>query len=158
MKCIDEALYRQTLLALQSQGIEFCVIGTFGLGLFHAEWPVYPVKDCDLMVKNDPENLNKLASALQALHWQLYLWQESVACPLPLERLSGKYYLRALQHKAVLDATYECDFISWQQFKEQAQVIEGIPVASIGHILYLKHMRNTPKDREQIEKLMAVLR
>lgn len=157
MICINRALYLQTLQYLQAYGIHYCVMGTFGLGLYNAVFPLYPVTDCDLMMKNEAENLNKLAQALQELHWQLYLWEEPVSYPLPLEKLQGKYYIRARLQEAILDATYECEAISWSSFEEKLSFIKGIPVASIDHILYLKKRRNLEKDRQVVEHVMALL-
>jgi hypothetical protein len=157
MICANRVLYLQTLQHLQASGVQYCVIGTFGLGLYNTDFPLYPVTDCDLMVKNDAENLNKLAKVLQELHWQLYLWEEPVSYPLPLEKLPGKYYIRARQHEAILDATYESEAIPWTSFEEQINYIEGIPVASMEHILYLKKRRNLEKDRQAVEHVLALL-
>ncbi|QHT67660.1 hypothetical protein GXP67_13985 [Rhodocytophaga rosea] len=153
----DQTLYLQTLQQLQAAGIQYCVIGTFGLGLYNADFLLYSVTDCDLIVKNEAENLNKLAKALQELHWQLYLWEEPVMYPLPLEELAGKYYIRARQQEAILDATYEYESISWSTFEEQINYIEGIPVASMNHILYMKKRRNLEKDRQVVEHVEALL-
>jgi hypothetical protein len=109
------------------------------------------------MVSDAAENLNKIAESLQELDWQLYLWEEPVSYPLPLEKLAGKYYIRAKQQEAILDATYECESISWSAFKEQINYIEGIPVASLNHILHLKKCRNREKDRHIIKHVQALL-
>jgi hypothetical protein len=103
------------------------------------------------LVSNEGENLNKLAKVLEALHWRLYLWEESVSYPLPLEKLPGKYYLRAKQQEAIVDLTYECEYISWSEFEKRSSCIEGIPVASVDQILHLKKVRNREKDRHVIE-------
>jgi hypothetical protein len=156
MICTDQSPYLQTLLQLQASGIHYCVMGTFGLGLYNAEFPLYPVTDCDIMVRNEAENLNKLAKVLQELHWQLYLWEEPVSYPLPLEKLPGKYYIRASQQEAILDVTYECESICWPSFEEKLSFIQGIPVASIDHILYLKKRRNREKDRQVVAHVLAL--
>lgn len=151
MICKDQRLYRQTLLHLQASGVYYCVIGSFGLGLHNRDFLLYPVQDCDLLIRNQADNLNKLAKVLQELHWQLYLWEEPVSYPLPLENLPGKYYLRAKQRQAILDLTYECASILWSACEGQVSFISGIPVASIDHILHLKKVRNREKDRHVIE-------
>jgi hypothetical protein len=108
------------------------------------------------LISNEADNLNKLAKVLQELHWQLYLWEESVSYPLPLGNLAGKYYLRAKQRQAILDLTYECAAICWSECEERCSFIAGIPVASIDHILHLKKVRNGEKDRHVIEHVQTL--
>jgi hypothetical protein len=156
MNCNGREIYLQTLHNLQAEGVQFCVIGTFGLGLHDVIPSSYEIKDCDLAVKADSENLNHLARILETLQWQLYVWDEPVHYPLPLEKLWGKYYLRAVFRNMILDATYECA-VSWPELKEQICYREELPVASIFHMLHMKKRRNTPKDLHIVEQVLTLL-
>lgn len=147
-----EQLYRSTLRDLMAAGIEFCVIGSFALRLQCPALPSRFVHDCDLMLPPDVASLNALAQHLQTAGWAVTLWEAPVQLPLAAEQLAGKYYLRARQAGAVLDCSYENDYLTWPEFIARLRWQDGLPLLLPEHILFQKAQRNNAADREVIQR------
>ena len=145
-----EQLYRHTLRDLVAAGVEFCVIGSFGLRLQCPALAARPAHDCDLLLPFAILQLNAVVQQLQAAGWEVTLWEEPVRLPLTAAQLRGKYYLRARQAGAVLDLSFENAFMGWEEFAPQRQWRAGIPVASRAHLLYQCARRNTAADQEAL--------
>lgn len=151
-----EELYRRTLRELVAAGLEFCVIGSLALRwqvVALAQWPAH---DCDLLLPFDVAQLNRLVELLQARGWEVTLWQEPVNLPLTEAHLQGKYYLRARQQDAILDCSYENEFMRWEEFAQKRHWQQGVPLASVRHLLYQCTRRNTPADQEMLRRCWAV--
>ena len=143
----QEQLYLRTLHQLVAAGVEFCVLGTFGLRQQCPELPRRLVADCDLMLPADTAVITALVRNLQAAGWVVSLWEQPVPQPLIAELLAGKYYLRARQAGAVLDCAYENDYLSWPDFVDRCRWHNGLPLLAIEHILTQKAQCNRPADR-----------
>ncbi|RZK31814.1 MAG: hypothetical protein EOO63_03185 [Hymenobacter sp.] len=142
-----EQLYLRTLHQLVAAGVEFCVLGTFGLRQQCSQFPRHLVADCDLLLPADPTVLTTLVRQLQATGWVVALWEQPVALPLTAGLLAGKYYLRARQNGAVLDCAYENDYLSWAEFAAHRRWHNGLPLLSVEQILAQKVQCNRPADQ-----------
>lgn len=150
MAPVHEQLYLRTLHELVAAGVDFCVIGTFALRLQCPTLPRRLVGDCDLMLPYNLFTLNKLVRHLQAAGWKITLWDEPVHLPLTSEILAGKYYLRARHAGAVLDCSYENDYLTWPEFTSCRQWQRGLPLLPVAEILFQKSQLNGPAGREVI--------
>ena len=148
-----EQLYERTLHELVAADVEFCVIGTYALRLQCPALATWPVPDCDLMLPPALENLTALVRCLQAAGWMVTLWEQPAQLPLSAPELAGKYYLRARQAGAVLDCSYENDYQTWGDFASQLHWHEGLPLASVAHILGQKAQCGRPDDRAVLRLL-----
>ncbi|MGI4872605.1 MAG: hypothetical protein ACRYFX_15685 [Janthinobacterium lividum] len=153
MNAAHEHLYQRTLHELIMAGVEFCIIGTYGLRPQCPALAHHPVPDCDLMLPPTLPNLNALVHCLQTDGWAVTLWEQPVQLPLTAGEIVGKYYLRARQAGAVLDCSYENDFQTWADFASQLHWHEGLPLASVAHILFQKVQCGRPGDREVLRLL-----
>jgi hypothetical protein len=150
MTSAHEQLYLRTLRALVATGVEFCVIGTFALRLQCPTLPRRLVGDCDLMLPSNPATLTELVQQLQHSGWEITLWNEPIQLPLTVEQLAGKYYLRARQAGAMLDCSYENDYLTWDEFTARTTWHQGLPLLPVEDILRQKLLLNKPAGQEVI--------
>ena len=128
MTAAQEQLYLRTLRVLVAAGVPFVGLGTFALRQQYPALPRRRVADCDLQLPPDAAVLDQLTARLQAAGWQVTLWEEPVRRPLAATELAGKYYLRARQAGAVLDCSYENDYLSWPEFQPLTHWHAGLPL------------------------------
>lgn len=150
-----EHLYIRTLRGLVAAGVDFCVLGTFGLRWQCPALRRRFVADCDIMLPADLACLTTLVQYLQAAGWHITLWQQPVRLPLRAATLVGKYYLRAHQAGAVLDCAYENDYLSWDEFAARRCGHNGLPVVAAEHILAQKAQCQRPADQLLLRRYQA---
>ncbi|MBF9220449.1 hypothetical protein [Hymenobacter ruricola] len=147
MTAAHERLYLRTLHRLVAAGIPFGILGTFALRRHCPALPRRLVADCDLFLPPDPATLTALARQLQAGGWRVTLWEQPVTLPFQAADLTSKYYLRARQAGAVLDCSYENDYLSWPEFWAACQWHHGLPLLAPEAILHQKALVARPADR-----------
>lgn len=127
------------------------VIGTWALKKkYPAKLSGYPVKDCDLIIDPSFESIIRTVSVLTKSNWSVTVWEVEINETVQENFLKGKFYLRARKDELMLDITYECPFIPWQEFIAHKELFSGIPLASTDHILHLKELKGTDRDRRTI--------
>jgi len=143
----DLEKYVSILRELSAKEIDYVTIGTWALKrLFPDRMQNYPIKDCDLIIRNDLTEIRKTILLLHNANWQVTVWESDVDELVEAEFLKGKFYLRAKKAQLTLDITYECPFISWQALSGEASTIEGCKIASLQHILHLKRLKGSEGD------------
>jgi hypothetical protein len=147
--------YIQTLLALRNSGLEFAAIGTFALKLyFPAQLADYTLKDCDLVMPWNMEQIKLAVATLENLGWKCSVWEEDLPKELSEEWLEGKFYLRARQEAYIIDLTYE-PVIAWEEMAMGITLKNHVPCASLEHVLALKRIKGQPSDLEMVQKIEA---
>ncbi|MCB2407764.1 hypothetical protein [Hymenobacter lucidus] len=152
-----EQLYRHTLHELVAAGVEFCVIGSLAVRWQCSTLARWPAHDCDLLLPFEVPVLEAAVRHLQAVGWEIKLWQEPVALPLTQAQLQGKYYLRARRQEAILDLCYENEFRPWAEFAAGRHWHQGLPLATLEHLLDQCARRNRPADQEMLRQYRASL-
>jgi len=143
--------YTKILDALAHNQLEFLVTGTWALQLaYPAKMKHYKVSDCDIVIKNDLNQIKTAITVLLAHHWHTTIWGEKVNTAVSAELLKGKYYIRAKFRDLVLDLTYESGHFSWQELIDQKRSCGWCQVVSTEQILFLKKIKNRPQDHEII--------
>jgi hypothetical protein len=151
-------IYREALKTLSFNKVEFVVIGTYGLWLrLKGQRFSFEINDCDIIIKNEPENIQRFATAMLNLLWKVEVWGETISLPIENSLLNGKIYLRARRKDLIIDATYECEYIPWLELFENSSMFGGIPVACFEHIFKLKRIRGTEVDFKVIEEIQRML-
>ncbi|SDJ39446.1 DNA methyltransferase [Pseudomonas indica] len=127
----DDAL---TLLrALRDAGFAFAIYGSFATWLTSTS--AQPPADVDLLVAPDEDRLNALLGWLQAHHFRLSCWQQSLTLPIALADYRGRYYFRAERLDRSggllrLDLTFEQDSEPVAARLDRTQICQGLLVAS----------------------------
>jgi len=142
---MDLEAARCLLLQLLAGGLSFTVIGSMGLVLL-GDAPRHPA-DVDLLLPASPQQLDLFASLVRGLGFQVMSWGEPVTAPLDHEKLQGRFYLRARRlekdgAELMVDATYECPWLPFDEASEHQLKCRGIPVASKHHITRLMKVRD----------------
>ncbi|MEL6820429.1 MAG: hypothetical protein AAFP70_01610 [Calditrichota bacterium] len=133
---------------LSKAEIKYVVIGTWALKKKYPEdLAGYPVKDCDLIIAPLLRSIRQTIAVLVKNNWSVTVWEEEIDDTVEMNFLQGKFYLRARKSKLTLDITYECPFIPWQELMRDKQAYSGIPLASTKHILHLKELKGTDRDK-----------
>lgn len=155
---LAERPYLLTLRHLIARGVEFVVIGSFGLRLHLGdrleEVAGRPPADCDVVVPH--AGLVGVVDALAEDGWRVCSRDDDVSAGLPAPGVSldGRQYLRASRNDLILDATYE-PVLAWPDLSADAQVVAGIPVATVDHIAAIMAARGTERDHAVIERLRS---
>jgi hypothetical protein len=152
-----DRIYQEVLKSLLTNGLRFVVIGTYGLWLRLGRFSNHRIKDCDLVIENSSPNIELFTKRMLELSWQVRLWNEPIGIPIDTSLLKGKYYLRATRDRLVIDATYECEYIEWEDISRHSSKFNSVPVASIEHILKLKRIRGGETDWKIIEEIDSYL-
>jgi hypothetical protein len=150
---LEHLAYLELLHRLQSREVRFALTGSFALRLLMDVLGGEPVPDCDLFLEPSADNLQRWAALLVEDGWALTVWNEPLGVPLELERLRGKYYVRARKGALVLDGTYEHDTLEPGALVSGARSLQGLPVMDLDTLLALKRERGTPRDLEQVERV-----
>ncbi len=97
--------------------------------------------------------LNGFCRRMAGLGYEVYSWGESVQAPLDMNRLAGRFYLRARRGNQVFDATYECEYLPFDRAWRRREVVGGVPCARLEDIAKLMRVRNSAKDRRQLARI-----
>ncbi|MGH1366584.1 MAG: hypothetical protein ACRBF0_23685 [Calditrichia bacterium] len=144
---MDLEKYVSTLRQLSAENIAYVTIGTWALKcLFPDKMQGYPIKDCDLIIRNNMTEIRKAILLLRKNRWKVTVWESDVDEQVEAEFLKDKYYLRAKRAQLTLDITYECPFIRWQELSAKKSIIKGCNIASLQHILHLKQIKGSEND------------
>lgn len=144
---------RPLLEALERAGVPFLVIGTAALTRLRPELLTAPPRDVDLLLPDALPALEGFARAAAALGWEVTSWDEPVAPPLDPLVLRGRFYLRARRPPGpVVDATYECAPLPWDEALLRAGRADGLPMAALEDVLHLKAVRGAERDLEVLER------
>ena len=147
--------YRKILDEFIKYEIEFLITGTWALKLAYPETlKDYSVKDCDIIIKYDLVQIKSAIGLLLKNGWQTTIWEELIASNISIEKLEGKYYIRAKYKGLVLDLTYENDYYSWQELNKQRITFEQFKMVSVEQILSLKKIKGRPQDFDVIRLLI----
>lgn len=146
--------YRKILDEFSKHGLEFLITGTWALKLAYPEkLKDYSVRDCDIIIKNDLVQIRKAVDLLLKNGWETTIWEEKIDFNITLEKLEGKYYIRARFQNHILDITYENKYYSWQILNDQKIKCEQFKMVSLEHILALKKIKGRPQDFDVIRLL-----
>lgn len=154
-----ERPYLLTLRHLNARGVEFVVIGSFGLRLHLGdrleEIAGRPPADCDIVLPRAA--LVGLVDALAEDGWRVWSGDDDVSAGLPAPGVSldGRQHLLANRDELILDATYE-PAAGWPELSVDALVVDGVAVASLDHIAAIMAARGTDRDQAVIERLRSL--
>jgi hypothetical protein len=138
--------YQEALELLVHEGVRFCVIGTYGLLLHGIDLSNYKMRDCDLMCAKD--QLKAFATTMHSAGWAMTVWEEPLPMPFTEQQIDGKFYIRCKKNEHQIDMTYEHDSFAIEPIVQSAQMIDGVPVASIEWIITLKRSTKRARDLE----------
>ncbi len=148
------------LAVLHRHGVEFVVIGAFSAA---AQGYPLPTEDVDITPARDPENLERLASALKELEAELRL-PGNKAMPFPIEAdyLGDSDSWTLTTSAGSLDILFEPAGTSgYDDLRRDAVevTLRGTPLllASVRDIIRMKDASNREKDRLQIPALRRTL-
>ncbi len=110
-------------------------------------------KDC--AVPCDAARIAPLVDALAAAGWDLRVWGEPLRRPLDPAQIAGKFYVRATRGACSLDLDHELP-VPFAAMWADHLVRDGLPLATLEHVVALKRLRNSPRDLAQLARL-AVL-
>lgn len=145
--------YLATLRDLAASGAPFVIIGSCALELHGVALAELGPKDCD--VACDAARIAPLVEALAAAGWDLRVWGEPLRRPLDPAQIAGKFYVRATRGACSLDLDHELP-VPFAAMWADHLVRDGLPLATLEHIVALKRLRNSPRDLAQLARL-AVL-
>ena len=150
----------EALAILHRHGVRFVVVGAFAAV---AQGYPLPTEDVDITPARDPENMERLVSALTELEAKLRLPRDD-AVEFPLEpELIANARLWTLATKAGdLDLVFEpAGTRGYEDVRRDAieQTLRGTPVrlASLRDIIRMKEASNRPKDQAQVPALRQTL-
>lgn len=147
-------MYTSILQKFTQHGIAYAAFGTWALKQLHPKLMLdYSIEDCDLLVDNKLENINKLIHLLRQSKWSTTLWNKPIHDLVTKDELKNKYYLRAFKSSLIIDITYEYPLYSWTEIADAIAVHQGISFASTEHILGFKRYRGQEKDLQVISIL-----
>lgn len=152
VKETDLTPYFDTLQKIESAGIPYVTVGTFGLYNSDAACVLdNPPHDADIYTTDTPENLSALINFLKADSYKLYSWQDAVDENFQLAKLKGRYYLRALKtvngNDIQLDITYEHEENPFDGFYKRSYIANGVRIASTADICRMMETRLNEKDK-----------
>jgi hypothetical protein len=146
--------------ALLSNGVVFALIGGAALGLYEA--PVEATRDVDVLVDRDPENLSRLAVALNELDARLWVSpvEEPIATRWTKELLAAHHrFINLVTIAGPLDINYSPDgleagfsLIADRIVTMRVRDIQ-IPVAPLDAIVASKTAAGRPKDVQAVAKI-----
>jgi hypothetical protein len=125
------------------------VLGTFGLVL-HGWIDASHAADVDVLAR--VQQVPDMVVWLMAHGFRVWSWQDELTGPPSLERLTGRFYVRARRGSLVLDVTYEgLDVDAWLG---DAANVDGIAVGNALRIVAAKRRRDNENDR----RVLALIR
>jgi hypothetical protein len=146
--------------ALLSNGVVFALIGGAALGLYGA--PVEATRDVDVLVDRDPENLTRLAVALNQIDARIWIspTEEPIATTWTKELLAAhQRFVNLVTNEGPLDINYSPDGLE-AGFALIADRIVTIgvrdiqmPVAPLEAIVASKTAAGRPKDVQAVAKI-----
>jgi SAM-dependent methyltransferase len=142
----------QVSAALSAAALEHVLIGSCALHHTAPElWP-RPPQDVDLLVDDENASLERLARVLEDEGFGVTSWGEPWADALREGALPGRFYLRARRGELVVDATYECEALSFAEARAEAAPSGDVPIASRPHLLRLLEARGQERDHEVLRR------
>jgi hypothetical protein len=150
--------YLPILQAMHTSGVAYRAIGTWALkAYFPTELQDYVLQDCDIAISPTIENIRKAIEVLEQNAWDVTVWDAPVPVGAGEAFFQGKYYIRGRQASLVLDLAHEC-VVDWAEVVTSPTLYEGVPLASILHILTMKRAKATEKGTlDAFQKLLDIL-
>lgn len=153
---LDIAVFKSALEVIRDQ-VSYVVVGTYALMLYPESIVMdNNPSDLDLVVLNK-ENAIKTADILIQIGYRIYSWNEKLDTDFDLQKLNGRYYIRATKKikgkDYKIDITYEHSVITFEHLYNNSTISDNVRVASIEHIEYLLRARNLDNDKSLLFRL-----
>jgi hypothetical protein len=117
-------------------------------------------RDVDLLVPPTRTALTSFVAVVTALGGQTFSWGEPVVTPFfpaegsehDLGPFAGRWYLRASVRRSLVDATYECPWLPFEQAWAGAAWRHGLPYVAPADQLILNQARDRLDDRALLSR------
>lgn len=138
--------------------VKYVTIGTFGIYNSPQNCVLDNLpEDVDIVIPQNKEDIYAVISLMRKSGFTLYSWQDVVDDDFSLDKLEGRYYIRAIKsqygQKLQLDINYESDYTDFNTFYDHSFSFNGIQVASISDITSLMKIRNNSQDKELVYRI-----
>ena len=142
--------------ALGRHQVPHLIIGSFCVELLAPGLLGRQPRDLDLLLPDERGPLESFVAAMHELGYAITSWQEAVSLPLKMEKLRGRFYLRATRNALIVDGTYECPWLPFAATRDRAQEVGPFIVACLADQKKLYRARDSEADRQMLRKLAPV--
>jgi hypothetical protein len=145
---------------LKVRRVPFVIIGSCALAVGAPGLLARRPRDVDLLLPPMRSALDGFVAAGHARGGRVLSWEDDVTSPLfdfaggehDLGVLAGRWYLRARWRRCVVDATYECPWLPFEQACAGATWAFGLPFVSPADQLILNRARGWASDLALLER------